>query len=100
MLDATYSEQDGCWNCGKVFTRIEYDEERDYFCCPPGTLRPFCFSTAMDEWPEFETDEQEDTAYNEWDKWAQTHRVHPCGKCQHWTKWVKKEIQNEAVDRP
>lgn len=91
MKPESYREQDGCWNCNKVFVRHEYDEWPQWFCTVGTPDRPLCCSVAMNEAGDLGDifTPAMDARYNAWDKWADNTECRPYGKCDGWEKDTK-----------
>lgn len=101
---SSYVNQDGCHNCGHVFVKYEYDDEREYFCAHGSTKRPECGSAAMGECFSFRFERVRDKEtgkrmYSDkeyyrlnsaWNKWSKSREVKAWGKCDKWTKMVDK----------
>ena len=112
-LDASYVEQNGCWNCRHNFCYHEFDEAVGHYCneADPAS-RPPCDSVAMGEIPttQFNYDEAktpeenedahdaEEAAYDAkavvWRAWAGKHAVGPQGICG---KWAHEHPRDAAV---
>ena len=89
-----YREQDGCRNCGRCFTKCEFDAETEYYCTKDAPKRPLCGSLLMAEsWEETfgdvtanEYERLFDAAHDEWDKWSEGRERKAWGKCGDWRK--------------
>src|SRR3990172_11092217 len=83
-VDSSYRALGGCHSCGHAFRRTEYDEGDEFFCHRDRTLRPQCFSVQMDECPD-----SDDKLRDDWDDWADMHRVEAWGVCSYYTPETK-----------
>ncbi len=87
MKPKSYREQDGCWNCAKVYVFYEWDEQDAYACCngaPPEPPRPPLSRIPAELvalLPEMKAKHE---------KWlSKRGRVEPYGKCDDWEKDAK-----------
>lgn len=79
-----YKIQDGCYNCKKVFKKIEYEDELEYFCTHNAPKRPLCLSVFMDEYPSYDVSlpkKYHDKLIKNWDSWFKVRQVDAWGIC-------------------
>lgn len=75
-----YRIQNGCHNCKQIFIKYEYDSRDYFYCVKDAPKRPLCMSVAMNESPEYPTEND----WKEWDKWTETRNVKSYGICDNW----------------
>jgi len=93
-VDSSYRALGGCHSCGHAFRRTEYDEGNEFFCHRDGGCRPPCFSVQMHECPDYDwADKVAEVAHyklrDDWDDWADMHRVEAWGVCSYYTPETK-----------
>ena len=81
----SYYEQDGCYNCSRVFERIEHGECPEYYCTFNAPERPLCMSRVMKEYPDHLKKVRDISPYyRAWNEWSEGRQVSACGICNNY----------------
>jgi hypothetical protein len=79
---------DSCASCKKVFVKIEYDDYLEYFCNKEHD-RPLCGSVFLCEQHRSPSDEEFNAQYDQWEQWAEDHKVNENGICDNYITKIK-----------